>query len=241
MCRGALRRLGRDHFSVNIWCLNVDMRVYRQPVQEVLQGGGDVNCEETVVSNNDVIQTQEGDMVRLLLRMGLHSGFCMCEGDVSSVQALNVICPCSSLRLCRLHFALFCLWRTDYMTASFPRLVKKMCSFLEMLGHFFCCVNAMACFLHLQVYTEAAFPAVISCVTAFLYNTALYWPTSCTVVLVKGAISYTFFAFYYFQTRSTCDVWLGLYTKNSHKSLCIIQYHFIPEFVDEPLRLMQNM
>ncbi|XP_037388028.1 band 4.1-like protein 1 isoform X2 [Pygocentrus nattereri] len=33
-----------------------------QPVQEVAQGGGDVNCEETVVSNNDVIQAQEVDM-----------------------------------------------------------------------------------------------------------------------------------------------------------------------------------
>ncbi|KAI4881151.1 hypothetical protein NFI96_027371, partial [Prochilodus magdalenae] len=33
-----------------------------QPVQEVLQGVGDVNCEGTIVSNNDVIQPQEGDM-----------------------------------------------------------------------------------------------------------------------------------------------------------------------------------
>lgn len=38
------------------------MRVYQQPVQEVC--GGDVNCEETVVSDNDVIQPQEGDPVR---------------------------------------------------------------------------------------------------------------------------------------------------------------------------------
>lgn len=38
------------------------MRVYQQPVQEV--GGGDVNCEETIVSDNDVIQPQEGDPVR---------------------------------------------------------------------------------------------------------------------------------------------------------------------------------
>ncbi|KAL6465033.1 hypothetical protein MHYP_G00273500 [Metynnis hypsauchen] len=33
-----------------------------QPVQEVAQGGDDVNCEQTVVSNNDVIQAQEVDM-----------------------------------------------------------------------------------------------------------------------------------------------------------------------------------
>ncbi|XP_060766270.1 band 4.1-like protein 1 isoform X3 [Neoarius graeffei] len=34
----------------------------QQPVQEV--GGGDVNCEETVVSDNDVIQPQEGDLIQ---------------------------------------------------------------------------------------------------------------------------------------------------------------------------------
>lgn len=33
-----------------------------QPVQEV--GGGDVNCEETIVSDNDVIQPQEGDPIQ---------------------------------------------------------------------------------------------------------------------------------------------------------------------------------
>ncbi|XP_066528224.1 band 4.1-like protein 3 isoform X3 [Hoplias malabaricus] len=34
----------------------------QEPVEEVLKGGGDVNCQEMVVSNNDVIQPQEGDM-----------------------------------------------------------------------------------------------------------------------------------------------------------------------------------
>ncbi|XP_026788378.3 band 4.1-like protein 1 isoform X6 [Pangasianodon hypophthalmus] len=34
----------------------------QQPVQEV--GGGDVNCEETVVSDNDVIQPKEGDPIQ---------------------------------------------------------------------------------------------------------------------------------------------------------------------------------
>lgn len=41
------------------------MRVYQQPVQEV--GGADGNCEETVVSDNDVIQPQEGELVRFCL------------------------------------------------------------------------------------------------------------------------------------------------------------------------------
>lgn len=43
--------------GVLIWT----MRVYQQPVQEV--GDGGVNCEETIVSDNDVIQPQEGDPV----------------------------------------------------------------------------------------------------------------------------------------------------------------------------------
>ncbi|XP_058229004.1 protein 4.1-like isoform X9 [Hemibagrus wyckioides] len=39
----------------------------QQPVQEV--GGSDVNCEETVVSDNDVIQPQEGDPMQKEIRL----------------------------------------------------------------------------------------------------------------------------------------------------------------------------
>lgn len=101
--------------KTNVCCPNVDNAcgVYQQPVQEV--GGSDVNCEETVVSDNDVIQPQEGDPVRSVSPLSdgvsIHPA-CDAQKPNQTKKLGSVRSLSSFLRLCWLYIFIH-VWCTD--------------------------------------------------------------------------------------------------------------------------------